>query len=326
MEGSSGLRAGQPDLGRAEEQRIDLVEVAVVALEDVVERRAVVARGRRGNLAQPARPARRRRRGWCSAPVRRTGCSRWCGRWPAGRSWRPAAAARCRCALTTRRTSKPSVSILCRPVSRMRAEICTPPARLAVGAIDEGELRRAASRAFCGHPRGDRRRSAASGPRAPARRARRLPRSPASRTARSLPGRGPGAGPIPSRRTCPPRWPTRRTGTPCTHRRMIGPDGHAGPRLARRSGPARTSMLPEPAHADLRRAQAPRRSLRRTSTPASITRAPFGERVGLHPQQRRMLVHAVRDLRGELVHAEASVTYAVHTRISPLPSSARSPL
>ena len=36
--------------------------------------------------------------------------------------------------LTTRRTSKPSVSILCRPVSRIRAEICTPPARLAVGA------------------------------------------------------------------------------------------------------------------------------------------------------------------------------------------------
>ena len=36
--------------------------------------------------------------------------------------------------LTTRRTSKPSVSILCRPVSRIRAEIWTPPARLAVGA------------------------------------------------------------------------------------------------------------------------------------------------------------------------------------------------
>ena len=37
-------------------------------------------------------------------------------------------------ALTTRFTSKPIVSILCNPVSITRATICTPPARLAVGA------------------------------------------------------------------------------------------------------------------------------------------------------------------------------------------------
>src|SRR5256885_12307436 len=36
--------------------------------------------------------------------------------------------------LTIFRRSKPSVSILCSPVSRIRAAICTPPARLAVGA------------------------------------------------------------------------------------------------------------------------------------------------------------------------------------------------
>jgi hypothetical protein len=37
-------------------------------------------------------------------------------------------------ALTTRRTSNPSVSILWSPVSTARATTCTPPARLAVGA------------------------------------------------------------------------------------------------------------------------------------------------------------------------------------------------
>ena len=40
-------RAHQPHFAGAEEQRIDLVEVVVVALEDVVERRAVVRRRRR---------------------------------------------------------------------------------------------------------------------------------------------------------------------------------------------------------------------------------------------------------------------------------------
>src|SRR6266705_818295 len=43
------LHARQPHLGGAEEQRIDLVEVAVVPLEDLGERRAIVLRRRRGN-------------------------------------------------------------------------------------------------------------------------------------------------------------------------------------------------------------------------------------------------------------------------------------
>src|SRR2546430_3382814 len=46
----AALHARQPHLGGAEEQRVDLVEIAVVPLEDVVERRAVVLRCRRGNL------------------------------------------------------------------------------------------------------------------------------------------------------------------------------------------------------------------------------------------------------------------------------------
>ena len=39
----AGLQVAEDDLGRAEQQRVDLVEVAVVALEDLGERRAVVA-------------------------------------------------------------------------------------------------------------------------------------------------------------------------------------------------------------------------------------------------------------------------------------------
>src|SRR2546429_480940 len=46
----AALHARQPHLGGAEEQRVDLVEIAVVPLEDVVERRPVVLRCRRGNL------------------------------------------------------------------------------------------------------------------------------------------------------------------------------------------------------------------------------------------------------------------------------------
>src|SRR6266481_10205019 len=46
----AALHARQPHLGGAEEQRIDLVEIAVVPLEDVVERRPVIFRRRRGDL------------------------------------------------------------------------------------------------------------------------------------------------------------------------------------------------------------------------------------------------------------------------------------
>src|ERR671923_1459349 len=44
VEGAPALGAGQPDLRRAEEQAVDLVEIAFVALEDVVEGCPVVAR------------------------------------------------------------------------------------------------------------------------------------------------------------------------------------------------------------------------------------------------------------------------------------------
>ena len=57
-------------------------------------------------------------------------------------------------ALTTFRTSKPSVSILCRPVSIDRATICTPPARLAVGAtanVSASGATPALRRNPCGH-------------------------------------------------------------------------------------------------------------------------------------------------------------------------------
>ena len=50
--------------------------------------------------------------------------------------------------LTTLVTSKPRVSILCSPVSSMRAAICTPPARLAVGATTNVSCD-GASPAFC---------------------------------------------------------------------------------------------------------------------------------------------------------------------------------
>src|SRR5207249_8091506 len=46
---ASGFRARQPDLAWAEEQRIDLVEVALVALEDLVKRLAVDRKSTRLN-------------------------------------------------------------------------------------------------------------------------------------------------------------------------------------------------------------------------------------------------------------------------------------
>src|SRR6476619_7263575 len=45
VEGSPRLGAGQPDLRRAKQKGVDLVEVPLVPLEDVVERRAVIPRG-----------------------------------------------------------------------------------------------------------------------------------------------------------------------------------------------------------------------------------------------------------------------------------------
>ena len=46
MKGAAARQTGQPHLGGAEQQGIDLVEVVIVPLEGVVERRAVVRRGR----------------------------------------------------------------------------------------------------------------------------------------------------------------------------------------------------------------------------------------------------------------------------------------
>src|SRR5690349_12612068 len=43
VERPAALRAGEPHLGRAEQQGVDLVEIALVALEDLVERHAVIA-------------------------------------------------------------------------------------------------------------------------------------------------------------------------------------------------------------------------------------------------------------------------------------------
>src|SRR2546422_6260014 len=55
----AALHARQPHLGGAEEQGVDLVEIAVVPLEDVVERRPVVLRCRRGNLGNQDRKSTR---------------------------------------------------------------------------------------------------------------------------------------------------------------------------------------------------------------------------------------------------------------------------
>src|SRR4029453_6235634 len=56
VEGLSARCAGQPYLGGTEQQRVDLVEVVVVALEDVVEGRAVVERGERRQGGPQAGP------------------------------------------------------------------------------------------------------------------------------------------------------------------------------------------------------------------------------------------------------------------------------
>ena len=169
VERPSARRARQPHFGRAEEHRVDLIEVVVVALEDVVERRAVVGATPTRAAARRARPARRLRRARRSAPDRRRECSRWSGRWRACRSARSAGAAPCPSRSRRACTSKPSVSILCRPVSITRATICTPPARLAVGRDGERQARRRDAR-LARHPRGDVVASAACGLRAPARR------------------------------------------------------------------------------------------------------------------------------------------------------------
>src|SRR5665647_1010150 len=50
VEGFPRGRAGEPDLGGAEEHLVDLVKVSVVFLERLVERRAVVVRRRRRKL------------------------------------------------------------------------------------------------------------------------------------------------------------------------------------------------------------------------------------------------------------------------------------
>ncbi len=53
------------------------------------------------------------------------------------------------------------------------------------------------------------------------------------------------------------------------------------------------------------------------------------ELVAAHAEERRVLFQPVGDLGGELVHPEIGHEIghsAVHARISPLPSSARSPL
>src|SRR6059058_3890169 len=127
------LHARQPHLGGAEEQRIDLVEVTIVPLERVVKRRAIIL-GRGGR--NPGDELRQLRIAGLygimrAAPVQDAVVGATDGAKVVlrdGRQGRRADAA------DDPVTSKPSVSILCKPVSRIRAAICTPPARLAVGA------------------------------------------------------------------------------------------------------------------------------------------------------------------------------------------------
>src|SRR6266550_3138766 len=139
---------------------------------------------------EPVRRARRHRPGRYSAPGRRTGCSRWCGRSPGGRSWRPAGAAPCRSrsqSCSRRSRGCPSCASPFRGSARRsarrrrgspsaRRRTCAATARAPPSARPSWRLRR----------------WAACASRARARRAPPVPRSPASQTAPFRPGRARG--------------------------------------------------------------------------------------------------------------------------------------
>ena len=227
-------------------------------------------------------------------------------------------------ALTTRRTSKPSVSILWSPVSMIRAEIWTPPARLAVGATTKVSCRRlraAPSRPPTRPPR----RSAGPALQHQDARVAPPPRSRASRTARAPPARGPGAAPSPSR-----RYLSTEMAQPAYCDAMQETAGwsvhtvHAGPWLLpdRERG---AGDITRAAHADLGQRQA-------GIQPASRLHPGID-----HPRPAPEVVSAIaialrpaRPCRSAISEASSFMPSAVVTvsipESLPSPSSARSPL
>ena len=133
-ETSRRSRAPSPHLRRAEQHRVDGIEIAAEALEDLGERRAVVARGGtrqlRGQLS-PHRLAGPLTKS-CTRPpkmiaslvrpmlVAWSGCGGLSGALPA--------------ASTIRSSGNFSACALCSATSTTRATICTEPARLLSGA------------------------------------------------------------------------------------------------------------------------------------------------------------------------------------------------
>ena len=268
------------------------------------------------------RRAPRHRPGPGSGPGRRTGCNRWCGRSPAGRSWPGARSGAVPKPLTILCTSKPSVSILWSPVSSMRAEIWVPPARLAVGAmtmvscagssralvaIHSVDFRRGQLPSFEHQdavlgvfPVGQLGEQFLLHPRVSAERAR--------SHREVLAGRDRPAGIL--------RGHARS-------RRVVGGDLHSGPVFPAHRD-SRVDYPSQSAHADLAQDQAGLEPAFRSSPRIDDPRA-VGERVHRHPEPIGLRHHAVRQKPSPPVHSQSGHA-AHHSRISPLPNSARSPL
>ncbi len=127
VEAAAARRVREVHLGRAEQQRVDRVEVEPGRLEHRAERLSVV--GRRDWRASAGRAPRARRH-----PPRRRGRRdrrraprRSCARSPRRRSRATGGSGQLPTALMTRCTSKPSSCSLCSAVSTTRAATCTPP-------------------------------------------------------------------------------------------------------------------------------------------------------------------------------------------------------
>ena len=202
--------------------------------------------------------------------------------------------------LTIRRTSKPSVSILWRPVSRMRAAIWTPPARLAVGATTKVSWRRLQP-GLLGHPRGHRL-------------VGQLPPLEHQHAVRGLllvpelleqlalhPGVRPERARAHREELLDRDGPARVLGRHARDGGMVGPDRDPRPRLGADLD-RRVAHVAQPAHADLRQGEPRIVAAVRLDAGVDHPRA-AGQRVAHDPEQRRVLAQLVRDLGGELVHS-----------------------
>ena len=202
--------------------------------------------------------------------------------------------------LTIRRTSKPSVSILWRPVSRMRAAIWTPPARLAVGATTNVSWA-GCSRAFWAtHAT-----TASSW---------QLPSLEHQHAVRGLllvaelleqlvlhPGVRPERARAHREELLDRDGPARVLRRHARDGGMVGPHGDPRPCLGADLD-RRVAHVAQPAHADLRQGEPRIVAAIRLDAGVDHPRA-AGQRVAHDPEQRRVFVQLVRDLGGELVHS-----------------------